>query len=282
MMRLLYILFLSLLLSSCAWQGNRVAGVTPTEAIPAGSTADTAFCISQLFTAPEQDSPELDSTQINLLNWNTHKYADTRAHDVLLNLGNNADLILLQESIQDYSHMPSVGTQLHWEFAPGYIQNGMKTGVMTASTAAPIAACKLTHTEPWLRSPKATNITRYALSGTDETLLVINVHLINFTLGVSDMRTQLKEALAFVKLHSGPVIVSGDFNTWSKHRNEVVINALTEMNLQPVEYADDQRTRINGHPVDHLYVRDIRVTTATSHLVDSSDHNPISVVLEIL
>jgi endonuclease/exonuclease/phosphatase (EEP) superfamily protein YafD len=282
MMRQLCILFLSLMLASCAWQGNRFADVSPAEAVSGISTPDTGFCVGEIFTTPDKNSPELDSTNIRLLNWNTHKYADSRAHDDLLNFGSEADLILLQESIQDYTNMPSLDPQLHWEFAPGYVQAGVKTGVMTASSVAPIAACKLTNKEPWLRSPKATNITRYALSGTDETLLVVNVHLINFTFGVSDMRAQLDQALAFVELHSGPVIVSGDFNTWSDERSKVVTRALKRLNLEAVEFTDDQRTRIFGQPVDHLYVRDINAITATSHPVESSDHNPISVVLEIL
>jgi endonuclease/exonuclease/phosphatase (EEP) superfamily protein YafD len=282
MMRQLCTLFISLMLASCAWQGNRFANVSSSEIVAAYTSADEEFCVGELFATPEKNSPQLDSTNIRLLNWNTHKYSDSRAHDDLLNLGSDADLILLQESIQDYTTMPSLDPQLHWEFAPGYTQAGLKTGVMTASSVAPIAACKLTSTEPWLRSPKATNITRYALSGTDETLLVVNVHLINFTFGVSDMRAQLNQALAFVELHSGPVIVSGDFNTWSDERSMVVSDALTQLNLRPVEYTNDQRTRIFGQPVDHLYVRDINAINATSHPVESSDHNPISVVLEIL
>ena len=281
-MRLLYSLFLSLLLSSCAWQGNRTTSMTPAEFTPVYTTADTEFCVGDLFGLPEEDFPQLDSKQIRLLNWNTHKYADIRAHDVLLDLGNEADLILLQESIQDYTHMPSVSSQLHWEFAPGYVKGGINTGVMTASTVTPIAACKLTSTEPWLRTPKATNITRYALSDTDETLLVINIHLINFTFGISAMQNQLEQALTFVELHSGPVIVSGDFNTWSNERSKVVMQSLSRLDLQPIKYTNDQRTRIFGLPVDHLYVRDIHVSAATSYPVESSDHNPISVVLEIL
>ena len=275
-------LFLSLMLASCAWQGNRVANITPAEAVPAYSLANTESCVGELYATPAKDSPRLDSKQIRLLNWNTHKYADARAHDDLHNLGNEADLILLQEAIQGNTHIPGLGSPLHWEFAPGYIQAGVQTGVMTASTVAPVATCKLSYTEPWLRSPKATNINWYALSDTNETLLVINIHLINFTLGVSAMRTQLEQALAFVQMHSGPVIVSGDFNTWSKERSNVVTQALNELNLQPVKYSDDQRTRIFGLPVDHLYVRDIYASTATSHQVESSDHNPISVILKIL
>ena len=68
-------------------------------------------------------------------------------------------------------------------FAQGYQRDQLSTGVMTASRIAPLAQCSLTHYEPWLKSPKATSITEYALQGTDNTLLVVNVHLINFTFG---------------------------------------------------------------------------------------------------
>ena len=280
-MRHISILLLSLMLASCVWQGSRFADAVPSEAVAKQATAETEFCDGVLFTQPDISSPALDPKLIRLFNWNTHKYADSRAHDDLLTYAGEADLILLQESISDYTDMPSLDPQLHWEFAPGYVQAGLKTGVMTASAVAPIASCKLTHIEPWLRSPKATNITRYALSGTDETLLVVNVHLINFTFGVSDMGAQLDQALAFVALHNGPVIVSGDFNTWSNKRAEVVSQALNRLNLQAVEYTNDQRTRILGQAVDHLYVRDINAIDATTHRVDSSDHNPMSLVFGI-
>ena len=132
-----------------------------------------------------------------------------------------------------------------------------------------------------MRSPKATNITEYALEDSEQTLLVINLHLINFTIGVEAMRQQLLQALSFVEQHSGPVIVSGDFNTWNENRRELVADTLNSHGLKAVTYDNDHRKRFLGHALDHTYIRDITAARGTSYAVDTSDHNPVSVTLEL-
>ena len=52
------------------------------------------------------------------------------------------------------------------------------------SKATPLTQCSFRYSEPWLRTPKATNVTQYSLGGRDETLLVVNMHMVNFALGV--------------------------------------------------------------------------------------------------
>ncbi len=271
------------MLTSCAWQGNRGVDAIPDyNSLEQAVIINTKNCGDALTMPPHINSQRFDSKRIRLLNWNTQKQAHVEMQDALSLLGRQADLILLQEALVDHSHIANIDAQLYWVFAPGYIRSSVSTGIMTASRVAPLAYCKFSNIEPWLGSPKATNITRYGLSGTDETLLVINVHLINFTLGISAMQTQLEQALDFVALHDGPVIISGDFNTWSKEREIVVASMLGKHGLQPVQFINDQRTRIFGRPVDHFYVRGIQTAVATSYPTENSDHNPISVVLELL
>ena len=198
----------------------------------------------------------------------------------LQRFGANADLILLQEAVRDSHTFDAIEPAYHLSFAKGYQRNQSTTGVLTASKIRPLAQCSLTHVEPWLRSAKATSITEFALQDTDETLLVINVHLINFTIGVQAMREQLLEALSFVETHTGPVIVSGDFNTWRKGRSEVVAGALQNLGLKAVSYETDHRKRFMGNPLDHTYVRNVTISRGTSYQVDSSDHNPTAITLE--
>jgi len=196
-------------------------------------------------------------------------------------LTEGADLILLQEAVRNSSALADSDPDLHWSFSPGYRTNKGITGVTTASRIKPLAQCTLVHYEPWLKSPKATNITEFSLQGTDETLLVINLHLINFTLGLDAMRKQLLQALSFVERHNGPVIVSGDFNTWSKNRRNFVAEAFSARDMTPVGYAKtDQRKRVFGYALDHTFVRNIRVAEGTSYAVSTSDHSPMSVTLE--
>jgi len=242
---------------------------------------DVAQCRVALQGTATTAAQGLDLSRMRLLNWNTQKNTNAAMQADMRRLAGDADLILLQEALhRSKEAFASLDDTLHWSFSPGYQTAKFSTGVMTASRVKPLAQCSLTNVEPWLRTPKATNITKFALLGTDETLLVLNLHLINFTFGIAEMHEQLAQALSFVDQHDGPVIVSGDFNTWRKGRVDMVTNELRDHGLEPVGYAQDYRKRVFGYALDHTFVRDIRIAESTSHPVKSSDHNPMSVTLE--
>ncbi len=40
-------------------------------------------------------------------------------------------------------------------------------------------------------------------------------------------------------------------------------------------YQKDQRIKVFGKPLDHLYYRDLRLVRAEAPKTDASDHNPI-------
>jgi endonuclease/exonuclease/phosphatase (EEP) superfamily protein YafD len=44
-------------------------------------------------------------------------------------------------------------------------------------------------------------------------LLIVNVHAVNFTLGMARLREQLEAVADVLTSHSGPVLLTGDFNT---------------------------------------------------------------------
>ena len=69
-----------------------------------------------------------------------------------------------------------------------------------------------------MHSPKATN---YALPN-QQLLLSVNLHAINFTLGISDLKQQLDDAADIMRHHTGPIIFAGDLNTWSDERQQLV------------------------------------------------------------
>lgn len=280
MLRNLTLILASSLLISCAGQASLSPDGRKSSEPTAAVLTDADHCRVALQARSTEGSRRLDLTRMRLLNWNTQKNTGEHMQADLRRLTDGVDLILLQEAARQSNAFAGLADEYHWSFSPGFQSNGISTGVMTASRVAPLAQCSLTNFEPWLQTPKATGITEFALSGTDETLLVINVHLINFTVGVDAMREQLLQALSFVEQHSGPVIVSGDFNTWRQARRELVVDALAARGLQPVGYTDDYRKRFMGNPLDHTFVRGIRLANGTSHAVETSDHNPTSVTLE--
>jgi endonuclease/exonuclease/phosphatase (EEP) superfamily protein YafD len=266
--------------SGCSWQDFHLHRHGINSETPTISNDDACAAVRADVWLTDGDT--LDSERIRLLTWNTQKHGHARLHDDLVRLSSDADLVLLQEAVVDAEHLTRLDGGLYWNFAPGYIKAGTATGVMTASKVRPVGYCKLASMEPWLGSPKATSITRYALEGSEQSLLVVNMHVINFTFGTDAPAKQLAAALEYVDAHTGPVIVSGDMNTWSTGREQLVLSALSDRGFTPVKLSDDNRTRIFGRVVDHIYVRGLQSTTARSLTIDSSDHNPITAELRVL
>ena len=88
----------------------------------------------------------------------------------------------------------------------GYVQNEVETGVLTIAQTPHLVHCQLLATEPWLRTPKATSVTLYPLADSDDTLLTVNLHAVNFSFGVKAYQGQLDKAAELIRGHEGPVI----------------------------------------------------------------------------
>ncbi len=223
----------------------------------------------------------LDSRDIEILNWNIRKGLNPEWATDLDAIGDQPDLMLFQEAALHTDDWGSLASSQHRSFAPGYRTKRSLTGVMTVSAAQPLTQCTLMSREPWLRSPKATMISEYGLTGTDETLLVVNVHSVNFTFGVRDFTNQIKEIESVISEHEGPVLLSGDFNTWRWRRTAIVQQAADSLGLEKLEFDIDHRKRVFGQALDHIYVRGFEVMQATTSQVRTSDHNPMSVRLRL-
>lgn len=271
-------------LSACTWLNPDVGQTTVQpgeirEHIYIAEPGDTAACRAMITATDYPTSSALDSSAIGLLNWNIMKGRLQNWDQDLNTLAHDKDLVLIQEARSDMESVIEWATGGYWSFAPGYQDGDMLTGVATFSNAEPLARCQLMTFEPWLRSPKATNITRYALSNSEHTLVVVNIHMINFTLGQDGFREQLAKVMDVLAAHNGPVIVSGDFNTWRPARQRILREFMASLNIEPVQFADDYRVRFFGLPLDHVYVGGLKVVSADTHEVDSSDHNPLSLLL---
>ncbi|MDW1872991.1 endonuclease/exonuclease/phosphatase family protein, partial [Vibrio sp. Vb0598] len=141
----------------------------------------------------------------------------------------------------------------------------------------PVKACAYTSKEPWLRLPKSALYSQYRLSN-GESLAVINVHAINFTVGTEEYTSQLSALETLLKQHSGPIVFAGDFNSWSEYRITAMKQALREANLREVQFSPDHRTQfITGLPLDHVFYRGLTLKNAKAPQSDASDHNPLLV-----
>ncbi len=238
-------------------------------------------CSSQLAGSDRSTHGELDSESIRLVNWNIQKGVDPRWTTDLENLVDDPDLIILQEVPFKSNGWGATTTDQYHSFSPGYRTRRALTGVMTVSASRPLTQCNFVSVEPWIRSPKATVITEYGLTNTDQTLLVVNIHAVNFTFGTYAFHKQFRQAVSVLKEHVGPILMSGDFNTWHWRRSAVLKEMTDSLGLEVLDYDEDHRKRFLGQPLDHIYVRGLEVLEATTLQIDSSDHNPMSVHLRL-
>jgi endonuclease/exonuclease/phosphatase (EEP) superfamily protein YafD len=251
---------------------------------PANVQTSPEGCLANLGRNRHSQQHELVSSNIRMVNWNIQKGGDPDWADDLSTFTNEPDLMIFQEATLDMDAWALVGSGHHRSFAPGYRTPGAAgsvTGVMTLSAAEPLTSCSLISIEPWLRSPKASMITEYGLTDTDQSLLVVNIHAINFTFGNKDFREQVRRALSVTSGHLGPILLSGDFNTWHWRQSKILREMANKHGLTMLNYDVDHRKRVFGQPLDHIFVRGLRVIDATSISVDSSDHNPMSVTLSL-
>ena len=196
-------------------------------------------------------------------------------------MSGTVNLAFIQEaSLQ--ARIPTVmPTPLVQAFAAGYTTSGQSTGVMTLSSSNPSLHCNLTAWEPLLGTPKATSVTEYPLQDREDRLLAINLHAVNFTLGLENFQQQFHALGDLLKKHDGPVILAGDLNTWSEKRQLLVDRFMLDHGLGAIIFEPDLRTTAFGRALDHIYVRGMEATFARVIPVTSSDHNPLRVRLAV-
>jgi endonuclease/exonuclease/phosphatase (EEP) superfamily protein YafD len=220
----------------------------------------------------------LDSNGFSLLSWNIQKGMRYGWEEDFRRLSYHKDLLIIQEAyltdtmirlLQEMYH--------HWDLALSFEYRDNKTGVLTASKVEPSFLCTFRYKEPLTRIPKTILITRYPLSDGNQVLMVANVHLINYTLTVSHFRVQLEQLEKILSKHQGPLIVSGDFNTWTDERMAIVDTIASRLNLKAANFSENYRTTVFGHNVDHIYYRGLELIKALTVKITTSDHNPLIV-----
>lgn len=266
----------TLLVAGACAAVNPYASTTPLRT-DHGIATTVEDCRSALNRATGEPVDKSDPGRIDLLNWNVKKGSMDGLQRDLRSISSGTELVILQEVDLDLDIARELEHVKHESFSQGYTTRAQTTGVATYSASAPLSECHLVSTEPLLRTPKATSITEYDLAGHEDNLLVVNVHAVNITWGLERYREQMKQIHDVVAAHKGPAILSGDFNTWRPARMEIVSNMVDRLAFRPVTLGADLRTRFNGLPLDHVFVRGLDVETSHSRPVSSSDHNPISV-----
>lgn len=229
----------------------------------------------------EQPLPEITQKIFRVLVWNLHKGQDAGWQQALNRLAQGRDLLLLQEVL----NTQELATQYSSRFptalyasAFAYLQQ--QSGVEILSQFAPHFYCAGSKSEPWIRIPKVGAAMSLPLPH-GQALLLVNVHLINFEINPTTYEAQLRTLMQLVSQHQGPLVLSGDFNSWNGYRAQIIQKVINEFGLEEVSFEQDHRLRFLGNPLDHVFVRGLNVLNATTEPTESSDHAPLLLEVEL-
>lgn len=222
------------------------------------------------------DGDQLDPQNISILNWNIYKGQRDNWSADFRKYSSKHDIVIIQEAhLDDELQSILARNNYHWTLNTAFYYNDKATGVMTASSVKPAFSCGQRITEPLIRTPKTALINYFPIAGQKEDLLVANIHGINFTFGVDVYKQQIKQLYEVIKQHEGPVILAGDFNTWSDARMQIVNDLTERLSLSSLDYSGHNRTIVLGNVIDHVFYRGLTPIEYKVWPVTSSDHNPI-------
>lgn len=265
---------------ACVLAGCTFAPVRDDHGAPAALPAPDTLAPPVLRGAPDEFDEDhvgaLDPDAIRVLVWNVQKGGDENWIGDFRTFAADRDLVLLQEAHLHPEFVRGLAVVRHWDLAEAWRWRRAPTGVLTASDAVPLRVDSLGSREPLLRTPKSALVTEYRLAGRDATLLVANIHAINFTVDTRAFREQLLAIAGLLEDHDGPVILCGDLNTWGEERRAIVHAIAGDLALREVAF-EGPRKQFRRYALDHVFYRDLEPLEADVTAVESSDHNPLRV-----
>ena len=220
--------------------------------------------------------------ELNVISWNIHRNADAGWEGDLARFASASDVVILQEATLTAAlraEFAKVGRV--WTHADAWAFDGINSGVLTAAAAAPERACVQRAAEPLVSLPKSALIAWYRIRGRPEMLAVANVHAVNFTLDLTVYQRQIENVIDVLAPHQGPVILAGDFNTWSPVRVQVVRDAAARIGLTEATPLRGERSMFMGMLADYIFVRGFAVDDVWVESITSSDHQPIRAKLRL-
>jgi len=241
----------------------------------------------------------ISDDSLRILSWNIHKEVDKEnwKKDFLKIVRDNKkkpNIILLQE-VRLETNMIRIlkeDVKMGWEFSPNLYQEEYDaySGVLTASYIKPamVKPALSSGVEPFTKTPKPVLFTKYSFDSESFELLVVNIHVINYKLGLDEFKEQLRYIAEFVMGHDGPVIMAGDFNTWSEDRLQHLDKVIKEMGLIKITLGSKSNhvETMFGNSLDHIFIskEKLEVVEGSQDVmadINSSDHKPLYVEVKI-
>lgn len=230
-----------------------------------------------LLGAPE--SVEFADDRIRVSVWNMCKGVggELFEHDYR-SLCYRSDLILTQEALLSKRSIETFCEQgFQTIHAASYKRrDGLRDGVMTVSRVASHQGtpkrviCK--YPEPLLKTPKAALIQTFPMAG-GKSLMVINIHATLIRLKAAAVE-EMEHLLTHLPKHDGPILLAGDFNTFTPGYLRAVSLVLQRLGLKYVPIPDDPRPKTQA--LDQVFLKDLEVTRISIDTsIRNSDHFPI-------
>ena len=214
--------------------------------------------------------------------WNLQKtdfshYIHRSLNDLLKKLDPEIQPHIL--SFQEAKTFPSQNTFFNLPFimAPNIQTKLNHFGVLTASSSiiTPMRQCLTQSRELGWATHKTALITEHKLNN-QQTLTHVNIHAINFV-SHTIFNRELNKVWQHLEHLDGPIILSGDFNTWNIKRVQTLIHATQSLNLEKVEYPDQRPIKtMLRQPIDYIFFRGLHLHSSQAiDIANISDHNPI-------
>ena len=225
---------------------------------------------------------------IEVLLWNVFKCKKKGWQENFITLMHDKDLVLLQEAVLNspFDSYFKQSLEHQWIMARSFrnVRTKIETGVKTGSTVAAKNHhfSVSTHSEPISNTKKMLLATLYPLNESEKSLLVVNSHIINFV-SFQKFSAHLDKVFQALEHHDGPILLAGDFNTWSLKRLKYFNEMAKSFSLEEVEMIRQPRLNHLFKHLDHVYCRGLEVVDAHVHTdIKSSDHYPISLSLRTI
>lgn len=204
---------------------------------------------------------EIDGAQFRVVAWNLYKGRMPNFKPDFFKIMDGVDVILTSEATDDDRVAP-VFTAMQgygWNFATSFLmKKNAATGVAIGSKARAenVQFSRTDDLEPGVNSPKAIIMATYGIPGTDERLLAVSIHGINFNSDAA-LGRQLEKVLPVLKAHKGPIVFAGDFNTKNDARVEIAKKVLSQAGLTRVPWENPR----SGKQLDDAFTRGSKLIT---------------------
>ncbi len=220
-------------------------------------------------------------SELTLLSWNVQKSLHTPAtmhHFESLLHRYGVDIAALQEVCRrdDAPPLPSSTLFEHSRMAENFKLSHRRCGVATYSKLPILKAAPYLSgvKELGFATRKSALLTLHRLPNGD-TLALLNVHAVNFV-PTRHFALEMARLTEWIERHAHlPIIAAGDFNTWNRRRERVLLKLMSRYGLRSVQPPSRHIKSLLGRPLDHIFYRGLTLLETDVPDLPVSDHNPI-------